>query len=262
MSHDSLDAQEFVSLLLRNGANIEARDNMGRTPLQDAVKIGCCVAYAVWLLDKGADIHTRDEKAATPLHDVCHPCMQDLLLERGADVTAVDDRSRTPLHSLIYLSFDEFDDIYWEEDNHETRMKMIETLLHQKGIDLDARDADGQTALHYAVTKENLDVVRLLLKHGADAKVEDVHDKTPIHYVFDTLLTVDLLEAFQEYVDIDVDDDYVDMCESVNRTVALRRELEEVKRRHADELRRNKTECQTLIVTAAILARTGFSKEA
>jgi ankyrin repeat protein len=43
----------------------------------------------------------------------------------------------------------------------------VESLLAE-GADVDARDEQGYTALHYAVIRKDLEIVRVLLDHGAD----------------------------------------------------------------------------------------------
>ena len=36
-------------------------------------------------------------------------------------------------------------------------------------------DNSGETALHQAVSREHLEIAELLLKHGADPLIEDIH---------------------------------------------------------------------------------------
>uniref|UniRef100_A0A061RY16 Achain crystal structure of engineered northeast structural genomics consortium target n=1 Tax=Tetraselmis sp. GSL018 TaxID=582737 RepID=A0A061RY16_9CHLO len=47
---------------------------------------------------------------------------------------------------------------------------------------VDARDSEGCTALHFAADRGNREMVQLLLRHGADPNAADVDGATPLHY--------------------------------------------------------------------------------
>ena len=122
---------EMVRLLLKHGADGEAKDDDEHTALHIAaskghaavvarlIKAGCVVdekanhgATALHLaarkghddvvealLESGVDIQVVDGKGATPLHAACSGGDEDvvaLLLSRGADVAAVDGKGKTP----------------------------------------------------------------------------------------------------------------------------------------------------------------------
>ncbi|KAH9870583.1 hypothetical protein IAQ61_006059, partial [Plenodomus lingam] len=73
--------------LLSHGANIDARDANGATPLSTCA----CTLSAVLLLDAGADIEHRDDRGWTPLRSALESgCLRmfDVLLQRGADLGA------------------------------------------------------------------------------------------------------------------------------------------------------------------------------
>lgn len=55
-------------------------------------------------------------------------------------------------------------------------------LLVEKGANVNAADVEGHTALHLAITEKRLEVVRELIKSGADVNAEEYGNKcTPLH---------------------------------------------------------------------------------
>jgi ankyrin repeat protein len=53
-------------------------------------------------------------------------------------------------------------------------------LLVEHGADITTVDIDGFTPLHWAVREENVDLARLLVGHGADTTAEDIDGLTPL----------------------------------------------------------------------------------
>ena len=82
------------------GADLEARDGLGRTPLHRAAAFGERPAMIRALLDAGADLEARDDAGHTPLHWAAqfsqHPAVIETLLDAGADAKARTTRERTP----------------------------------------------------------------------------------------------------------------------------------------------------------------------
>lgn len=125
------------------------------------------------LLDAGADLAARNDKGQTPLisfasnmNGICSkrtfPGGPDLdgraevfqmLLDRGADIHAVDMKKRNPLHALALCRL------------NETRAPIIAQAaknLKEAGVRIDARDADGRTALDIFREQKNDKVIELL----------------------------------------------------------------------------------------------------
>jgi len=86
--------------LLEAGADVNARDAGGRTPLHWAV--GLSVPYVQELLKKGANVNAEDLQKRTPLHCLVVSAGADvvqLLADSGANVNARDADGRTPLRA-------------------------------------------------------------------------------------------------------------------------------------------------------------------
>lgn len=54
-------------------------------------------------------------------------------------------------------------------------------LLLQKEANVNAQSSNGQTALHFASSKNNLDVARKLIAHKASTRLKDKRGQLPLH---------------------------------------------------------------------------------
>jgi ankyrin repeat protein len=145
---ESKDLQ-IAALLLAAGADINARDNAGRTPLITAI-VDKKVSFARFLIEKGADVNgvVGAEGGATPLHAaVGHGQVGTItiLVGQGARLNAQTTDGNTPLHiAALY---------------HKT--EAARTLL-QLGADPSIKNAKGQTPLEAARAKADNDLVVVL----------------------------------------------------------------------------------------------------
>jgi hypothetical protein len=93
-----------ASHLLDRGADIEARDRNGYTPLLIAARNGTTDVLQV-LLSRGAAPNARDKHGRTALHwtaELNRPQHLKLLLDHGADVNAEDGHGLTPLDLAVH----------------------------------------------------------------------------------------------------------------------------------------------------------------
>ena len=91
----------MVKALLEAGANLEARNENGDTPLHRAAVFNENPAVIEALLEAGANLEARDELfGRTPLHSAAgfnkNPAVVKALLEAGADVNARNENGATP----------------------------------------------------------------------------------------------------------------------------------------------------------------------
>ena len=184
---------KVVNLLLDRGADIDARDANGCTPLHDAASSERAKVVNL-LLDRGADIDARDANGCTPLYRAAileRVRFVNLLADRGADIDARDANGCTPLYHAAILE----------------RVRFV-NLLADRGADIDARDATGQTALHWAVRLKRTKVVNLLLDRGADIEARDASGKTPLHHAASSESTTVTALLLDRGADIDAKDVY------------------------------------------------------
>ena len=59
--------------------------------------------------------------------------------------------------------------------------RMLYTYLHMYNY-RDAFHDTGDGVLHWACDRGNLNMVKLLVKRGADVNIEDTDNQTPLHY--------------------------------------------------------------------------------
>jgi ankyrin repeat protein len=137
------DNFKTIHLLIAHGADIEARALDGNTPLIHAA-LYCPRAMAV-LLENGADANAHNKRGQTPLHLALgvykgkHFGLIKSLLEHGANVKQADMAGWTPLHWLLeYLDETEF---YPEEAVEITQ------LLLDNGADINWISNDGLSPL-------------------------------------------------------------------------------------------------------------------
>ena len=142
-----------LQALLDAGADFNARDQFGQSPLHAAAALNSNSAVTTALLDAGAAPNVRDDLGLTPLHFAASSGYSEViqaLLDTGADVNARDSEGRTALHDAAAYSGTE----------------VIQTLLNA-GAAIDARNVVGETPLTVAIKHDNSPVVRVLQDNGA-----------------------------------------------------------------------------------------------
>ncbi|SVE31699.1 uncharacterized protein METZ01_LOCUS484553, partial [marine metagenome] len=138
---------------LAAGADVNAKDMYGDTPLHDAVKRGHREVVEL-LITNGADMNMQDGNGRTPLYPATaldHREIVAILIAKGADVNVKDDDGSTPLHKAAGLG----------------RKEIVELLIAEDA-DLNAKTYSSQTPLDRAVlwAKDKPEIAVFLRKHG------------------------------------------------------------------------------------------------
>src|SRR5512142_88107 len=99
--------QRRVLASLARGANVNVRDQDGRTPLFHAVTLPReNTAIAELPLARGANVRARDQDGQTPLHAAAisgNDARMRVLLDHEADIDARDAGGKTPLHNAVIV---------------------------------------------------------------------------------------------------------------------------------------------------------------
>jgi len=143
--------ESFIKLLIQYGADVNSRDNNGKTPMHYVQFGGGYPKVIDLLIQHGADVNAKDEDGIVPLHYV--RCLEEkdieLLIANGADVNARDNNNMTPLH---YLS----------ESSYSTEIfKSKFELLLSKGADKKIIDKNGSTPLSYLAKNNEMLFIEL-----------------------------------------------------------------------------------------------------
>jgi ankyrin repeat protein len=207
---------DAAAFLLNKGADPNLADDTGRTALFSAVDFNTMPAsnrpapkvidnqvtgleLIKLLLDKGANVNAQLKKqqpyrakldrgqdtmlttGTTPLLRAAKaadlPAMR-LLLAKGADPKLATRAGITPLMAAAGLGSKEED----ATGRFKTEADAIEAiqLCLDAGVDINAANSQGQTALHAAALKGYDKVVEFLAARGANVNVKDKQGKTPL----------------------------------------------------------------------------------
>ena len=173
---DKAENVKLVKMLIKAGAKVITQPKR-ETLLHSVAERGSPFAIARWLLYAGADLNAQDAEGRTPLHAAIKfqsnyynrqdkPKTVKAFLEAGADVKARDFRGRTPFFMLAEIT--------------ENFSKVAEMLL-KAGADINARDKMDRTVLHEVVYSGNVTGVGALIEAGADINAQDRFGATPLH---------------------------------------------------------------------------------
>ena len=153
------NAVGVAKVLLANGADVNAINLSGSTPLHTAALQNGRIDIAVVLLANGAKVNAKNNYGGTPLHNTAFlnaHNIAELLIANGANVNAVDSSGATPLHDTA----------------RGIPGIAIAKLLLANGAYVNALDINDSTPLDRAKIKTSLtdtgkfEMINLLRQHG------------------------------------------------------------------------------------------------
>jgi ankyrin repeat protein len=182
---------DVAMILVNAGADLNARDRDGATPMDKAVRADHAKVVAMLLakgaqrpalheailhsqaelvrvlLDGGVDPNRLGPEGSTPLNDACLKGERDivsLLIAHGAKVGIRNESGATPLHDAALGGNPE-----------------VVKILLDHGADINARDEEsGASPLFYAASWGRVEAVELLLRRGADLGLPNRKGQSPL----------------------------------------------------------------------------------
>lgn len=154
---------EQVERHLYWGTDLNAADADGRMPLHVSAANGS-IPVARLLLEHGAAVDGLDAQGHTPLHHALmagRTQLADELVRRGATVD---------VNTLL-----------WAMVEGHVRDRDVLAFLLRHGVDLDARNARGDTPLLAAIRGHDRVIAKLLIQHGAAIDAAGVDGVTALH---------------------------------------------------------------------------------
>lgn len=178
-------------------------------------------AAALRLVDSGQfDINMQNAEGYTLLHFAAGAgdlAMVEALLERGADPTIRNSLGMTPRESAIgtmvvariqkaqaswgkpaaataarAAGSGDFDKIRWFTGARRNADAIAEL---DKGIDINMQTSEGFSLLHYAAGDGNLDMVRELIRRGANVNLRSQSGHTPYDMAIGTMVQAEIRKA-------------------------------------------------------------------
>eukprot|EP00968_Pinguiococcus_pyrenoidosus_P010211 scaffold803_cov310-Pinguiococcus_pyrenoidosus.AAC.124 len=183
-----------VALLLDGGADVNAPQD-GWTPLAQAAINGHADTVAV-LLERGAEANKANDSGHTALHFAADKDenVVALLLDSGADVNKVSRDGWTPLRYAAVRGHARAATLLLDRGakldeagiagipllNHVVYYPQVARLLLDRGVDVNAIDGNGDTALCCAAREGCKATVELLLDRGAAMDQANHRGETPV----------------------------------------------------------------------------------
>uniref|UniRef100_A0A8C9RSL8 Notch C-terminal domain-containing protein n=1 Tax=Scleropages formosus TaxID=113540 RepID=A0A8C9RSL8_SCLFO len=151
--------------LLDAGADANARDHAGRTPLHTAVAADAQGVFQILIRNRATDLNARmnDGTTATILATrLAVEGMVQQLVHCHADVNAVDNHGKSALHWAAAVN------------NVEAALVLV-----KNGANRDLQNNKEETPLFLAAREGSFDVARILLDHCCSREIADHLDRLP-----------------------------------------------------------------------------------
>ncbi|CAL1282723.1 unnamed protein product [Larinioides sclopetarius] len=199
--HVAVEAQQVNSViaLMDLDVRIDCQDINGNSPFHLAATTTKEIIHALSRKPAPTVINMFNNKGCTAFHLACMADRTDCVMEflkSGVDVnlgcilnlaenncSAVDSPSRSMKELLDTYSnrFFNSDIKYGGTPLHWSKTPELTELLIEHGCNVNAKNFQGDTALHVMVKRNRISCAVMLLSHQADADIQNSEGNTPLH---------------------------------------------------------------------------------
>ena|GEM_PF-1334377 len=185
-------SRSVLQQLFEAGAKADVRDQNGDSPIQNCASyVGSLEVLRFWI-EQGAELNAAPTVGWPPLHGIVGGGLSEhrvtetqrvemlqLLVEHGASLDLKDKSGETAL---------------FHASRHHLHLTECVRFLLERGSEPNLARPTGDTPLLMAVDRGYLDIVELLLKHGADPSVPNRYHVYPVDLCNDNPELRQLLE--------------------------------------------------------------------
>ncbi|KAJ8675702.1 hypothetical protein QAD02_011488 [Eretmocerus hayati] len=222
----ALHRQDWIESLVKSGADLNCRMSSdspifsGYTPLHLAVRcsrkenvdIKTCIKSMKIMLKNKADPTIQDVNDETPLHladrygfiEIKHLLLLD---DRITHKNLVSRYDRSHFHIACSSVFPKVVETFLKQGADPNELNYISDDVVWQAIPSN-KQAIPSNKIRFSFTPlddaEDLEVVRVLLKHGADPKIEDYKGYTALHYAASHCCSVDVIKTLVRDGGVDV----------------------------------------------------------
>jgi ankyrin repeat protein len=185
---------DLFRLILEKTTDVNAQEKDGHSALQCALSEGNETVVGELLKCKDVDVNLKNNDNQTALHFSC--LWEDMpidlfrvILEKTANINEQTENGHTALRLAI------------RQENRTA----VEELLNHKDVDVNLKNNDNQTALHYAAWWKNMptDLFRVILEKSANINEQDKDGDTALHWATFKQSTT-AVEELLKHKDVDV----------------------------------------------------------
>ena len=162
---------ELVRLLIQEGADVNAQDEDGESPLHGAMARSDNYNVARTLIENGADLSGKAVDGKTPFHTIFNNTISHILMrDDWLEHILPDSEAMSITHYLAWSS--------------KSTLEIFQRGHLYDDADMLSADNLGRTCLHFAASRGNLEVLSYLVRRVSSEDVErkDIQGRTPFHY--------------------------------------------------------------------------------